>query len=462
MKINSLEVENVKRVKAVKLEPAKNGLTIIGGRNGQGKTSVLDAIAWGLGGDRFRPSVAERNGSVLPPNIHIVMSNGLVVERKGKNSDLKVIDPNGNKSGQQLLNSFVEQLALDLPRFMQASGREKADTLLKVIGVGDRLAELDRQEQDIYNRRRAIGQIADQKEKYAREQTYYPNAPREPVSAGELIRQQQEILARNGENQRKRQRRDQLLAAVDRLREELRILQAQLATAESDLAVAEKSALDLLDESTEELERNIREIDELNRKVRANLDKDKAEEDAREYRDQYGKLTHELETVRDQKTELLDNAALPLPGLTVVNGELIYHGYPWDGMSGSDQLKVATAIVRKLNPACEFVLLDKLEQMDVETLRDFGAWLEAEGLQAIATRVSTGGECSIIIEDGTVTDPDDESTDGSGTADRRDGATATGAKGRAPLPERERHISNLGVEHGRKADVQSPWKAGEF
>lgn len=29
-------------------------------------------------------------------------------------------------------------------------------------------------------------------------------------------------------------------------------------------------------------------------------------------------------------------------------------------------------------------------------------WLEAEGLQAIATRVSTGDECSIIIEDGYV------------------------------------------------------------
>ena len=69
-------------------------------------------------------------------------------------------------------------------------------------------------------------------------------------------------------------------------------------------------------------------------------------------------------------------------------------------MSGSDQLRVATAIVRRLNPECGFVLLDKLEQMDTETLQEFGAWLEQEDLQAIATRVSTGDECSIIIEDG--------------------------------------------------------------
>lgn len=64
--------------------------------------------------------------------------------------------------------------------------------------------------------------------------------------------------------------------------------------------------------------------------------------------------------------------------------------------------QVSTAIVRKLNPNCGFVLIDKLEQMDTETLKDFGTWLEQVGLQAIATRVSTGGECSIIIEDGYV------------------------------------------------------------
>ena len=45
MKINTLQIENVKRVKAVALSPTQNGLTVIGGRNGQGKTSVLDAIA---------------------------------------------------------------------------------------------------------------------------------------------------------------------------------------------------------------------------------------------------------------------------------------------------------------------------------------------------------------------------------------------------------------------------------
>lgn len=409
IKINKLEIENVKRIKAVKIEPTANGLTIVGGNNNQGKTSVLDSIAWALGGDKFRPSQAQREGSVVPPTLHLVLSNGLVVERKGKNSSLKVTDPSGQKGGQQLLNEFVEQLALDLPKFMESSGKEKAQVLLKIIGVGDQLDVLDRKEKELYNNRLAIGQIADQKEKYAKEQPYYPEAPKELISPSELIKQQQEILARNGENQKKRDHalelhaeRNRLAEKVNTLKEELERYQKQLIQVDQDMNIAYKSAEDLQDESTAELEASLANIEEINRKVRANLDKDKAEEDASEYRKQYQELTQQINDTRKSKTDLLQSAELPLPDLSVKDGELIYKGQQWDNMSGSDRLKVSTAIVRKLNPKCGFVLLDKLEQMDRQTLNEFGQWLEQEGLQAIATRVSTGEECSIIIEDGYV------------------------------------------------------------
>ena len=402
MKINKLEIENVKRIKAVKVEPKASGLTVIGGNNNQGKTSVLDSIAWALGGERYKPSQATREGSVIPPTLHIVMNNGLVVERKGKNSALKVTDPNGQKAGQQLLNEFVEQLALDLPKFMEASGAEKAKILLQIIGVGPQLVQLEQQEKELYQERLYIGRTADQKEKFAKEQPYYTDVPKDLISASELIYQQQEILARNGENQRKREQLHKLEQRYQHINDQMANLLAEQKKVESDLEIARKSALDLHDESTEELEQNISNIEEINRKVRANLDKEKAEDDAKTYRDQYNSLTKDLEDVRDKKTELLNAAELPLPELSVREGELIYKGQKWDNMSGSDRLKVSTAIVRKLNPNCGFVLLDKLEQMDMKSLQEFGEWLEAEGLQAIATRVSTGDECSIIIEDGYV------------------------------------------------------------
>ena len=335
------------------------------------------------------------------------MSNGLVVERKGKNSSLKVIDPEGNKGGQQLLDSFVEELAINLPKFMESTAKEKADILLQIIGVGPQLAELEIKEKQLYDQRHAIGVIADQKEKFAKEQTYYPDAPKELVSIADLIAEQQEVLARNGENARKRQNASQIQAQYDAKTAEVNRLSQQLAEAQevlqklaNDLAIAHKDATDLVDESTEEIESNIANIEQINLKVRANLDKNKAEEDAKAQREQYNKLSAQIEDVRKSKRDLLTNANLPLEGLTVNDGKLLYLGQEWDNMSGSQQLMVATAIVRKLKPDCGFVLIDKLEQMDQITLDQFGQWLEDEGLQAIATRVSTGDECSILITDG--------------------------------------------------------------
>ena len=408
MKINKLEIENVKRVKAVKIEPKADGLTIIGGDNNQGKTSVLDAIAWALGGENHRPSNPARSGSVTPPSISVTMSDGLLVERKGKNSDLTVTDTSGkHRGGQQILNDFVEQLAIDLPKFMNATEKEKSETLLNIIGVGPQLADLEKEEKETYAQRQSIGQIADRKKKYAEEQEYYQDVPKDIVSAAELIKQQQDILAHNGENQRKREKKNEIEMEVNRLAQQvnelenrLRGAKASLVKAQVDLETAEKSIAQLKDESTAELEASIANVDEINRKVRANLDKDKADDDAREYADQYTEMTNQLDDVRKRKRALLDNAKFPIKGLSVNEGRLTYNGQEWDNMSGSDQLIVATSIVRELNPKCGFVLLDKLEQLDRNTLQTFGEWLEENHLQAIATRVSSGDECQIIIQDG--------------------------------------------------------------
>lgn len=424
MKINRLEIENVKRIHAAVVEPTPNGLTIIGGKNRQGKTSVLDAIAWALGGKKYQPSQAVNADSAIPPRLKIVMDNGLVVERKGKNSDLKVTDPSGRKGGQQLLDEFVEELALNLPKFMEASGKEKANTLLQIIGVGPQLAELEQQEKGLYQERLYVGRTADQKEKFAKEQPYYPDAPQELVSPSGLIRQQQDILAKNGEKariranaaeaERKAVVAEQALSlafgAAAEAEKRLEEAKAAYNKAMEEKEIAFSSAADAgEDESTAELEANIADIEAINIKVRANLNKLQAEEDAKEYRDKYTLLSQQIEEVRSAKTALLDHADLPLPGLSVLDGELVYNGQKWDNMSSAEQMIVSASIVRKLNPKCGFVLLDKLEAMDLDTLQEFEMWLEQEGLQAIATRVSTGEECSIIITNGyTEERPDQE------------------------------------------------------
>lgn len=418
VKITALEAENVKRIKAVALTPSPTGLTLVGGNNNQGKTSVLDALAWALGGDRFRPDAAQRDGAIAPAHLKVTLSNGVVVERKGKNASLTVTDPTGRRSGQQLLNAFVEPLALDLPRFMEASDKEKADILLRIIGVGTELHIKDMEIKSLYDKRTFTGQLAAQKKHFAEEMISYPEAPDEPVSASKLIRQQQDILARNGENQRLRAQYAELEQQVQQCVDELKRTRERIATLQqladeldakhtklfNQRETARKTVSQLQDESTAELEASIRDIEETNRKVRANLEKSRAEDEAAQYASEYDRLTESIQQKRADRMALLNGADLPLPGLSVEDGVLTYKGKHWRDMSGSDQLRVAAAIVRRLNPDCGFVLLDKLEQMDMTTLQEFSAWLEAEGLQAIATRVSTGSECQIIIEDGMVKD----------------------------------------------------------
>ena len=418
VKITALEAENVKRIKAVALTPSPTGLTLVGGNNNQGKTSVLDALAWALGGERFRPTAAQRDGAVAPAHLKVTLSNGVVVERKGKNASLTVTDPTGRRSGQQLLNAFVEPLALDLPRFMDASDKEKADILLRIIGIGAELHTRDLEIKGLYDKRTFTGQLAAQKKHFAEEMISYPEAPDEPVSASELIRQQQDILARNGENQRLRAQYAELEQQVQQCVDELKRTRERIATLQqladeldakhtklfNQRETARKTVSQLQDESTAELEASIRDIEETNRKVRANLEKSRAEDEAAQYASEYDRLTESIQQKRADRMALLNGADLPLPGLSVEDGVLTYKGKHWRDMSGSDQLRVAAAIVRRLNPDCGFVLLDKLEQMDLTTLTEFGRWLEAEHLQAIATRVSTGSECQIIIEDGMVKD----------------------------------------------------------
>lgn len=283
---------------------------------------------------------------------------------------------------------------------------------MQIIGIGEKLYQLDAEEQRIYNRRYEVGRIADQKKKYAAELEMYPDVPKELVSAADLIRNQQAILARNGENQRKRQMCQQYEEELAKAQIAFDEAKNRLEEAKAAVSVARKSAADLQDESTAELEANISDIDRLNIKIRANMDREKAEIEAEEYSQQYDELTKSIEDIREQRLKLLENADLPLPELSVESGELIYRGNKWDNMSGSEQLKVATAIVRKLNPNCGFVLMDKLEQMDQDTLNEFGKWLEQEQLQVIATRVSSGKECSVIIEDGYVKEDNGLSDEG--------------------------------------------------
>ena len=411
MKLTLIEIANLKRLKAVRLEPNENGLTVIGGRNGQGKTSVLDAIAYALGGEKFRPTSLRRDGAIAETKIHIETDDGLVIERKGKNSDLSVYDSTGKRQGQRLIDTLVSKLAIDLPKFLNQNDREKADTLLQILGIGDTLDQIDREIKAKYDTRTVVGRQADQKKKAADDMPYHEDLPDEPVSVKELIDRQQEVLGRNGVKERLKRDLESNRRRVESYRAQLKEIEATVSQLEKAIADAERQDLTL--EDTSELEQQIAEHEETNRLIAENAAKRQREEEATDLSDQYDALTAEIDALRAKKYDILKNAELPFPGLSVNDdGALTLDGKAWDCMSGSQQMIVGSAIASRLNPDCKFVLLDKLEQLDLDTLEQFDAWLVKNGLQALATRVSTNsdGECSLVIEDGEVKDDGEKPT----------------------------------------------------
>ena len=398
MKITSLQMENVKRIRAIRLEPSADGLTIIGGKNAQGKTSVLDGIAYALGGEKYAPSNLRREGAIADTVIHIETDDGLVIERKGKNTSLTVTDKDGKRHGQAILDAIIGKMAIDLPKFLNANDKAKADTLLQILGIGDDLAKLEREEKAKYDTRTTVGRMAEQKKKAAADMPWHDDVPEKKLSVEKLIEQQQEVLGRNGVKQKLRDDIEANKRHLATYKAQLKEITEAIARLEENIAKAESSDLELEDVS--ELKSKIANFEAINEKIAENQAKLRREEEAADLSDQYDSLTVEINEIRKKRMELLNGCDLPYPGLTVEEGILKLDGKAWDCMSGAQQMIVGCAIASRLNPKCKFVLLDKLEQLDLETLAEFDNWLKENDLQCIATRVSTGEECSLIIEDG--------------------------------------------------------------
>lgn len=404
VKILCFSAGNFKALKAFYCEPKPEGLTVIGGDNGAGKSSCLDALAFAVGGAKYRPSNPKREGAVGDTTLHVDLSNGITVERKGKNLSLTVTDREGARHGQELLDAFISNIAIDLPKFYNASSKDKAHMILDTLGIEEKLEELARREKEKYDTRTVVGREADRKQKAAEDMPWHEDAPEEPVSVADLIKQQQEILSRNGiraEHKRNLESYKAKVADIDSRVKALLGEKDELLDKINDVQCAVSN--DGEEESTAELEAQIADFEETNRKVAENAERTRRLEEADALSDQCDALTKEIEAIRAERLALLKDADFPLEGLSVNDSsELVYNGQPWDCMSGSQQLIVSCAIASRINPTCRFVLMDKLEQLDLTTLREFDNWLKTQDLQCIATRVSTGGECSLVIEDGEV------------------------------------------------------------
>jgi DNA repair exonuclease SbcCD ATPase subunit len=428
--IVSLRAENVKKLKAVELKPDASGVFVVGGFNGAGKTTILDAIEWAMGGTSGISSMPVRKGE---DHARIVIElDDLIVTRKfnemGKSTlvvEAKSDDPNARarfSSGQSVLDKLVGNLSFDPLSFTRMKSDAQAKTLRDLVGIDTK--ELDERRADQYAYRTDINRQLKELDGQLKGMPFYENAPQAETSATALMTELKEIQAFN-------QSVNDAIAKADRAREaaamtagyveqtaktvadlEHQLTEAKkrhaeaverLANDNKAFAVLESVALQMKPKSTIEIEAAIQNADDVNHQVRANAQRKDALAKLQALEAKSQACTEKIEAIDKQRQELVTNAAYPIEGLTFSeDGQVLFGGIPFDQCSQAEQLRVSIAIGMALNPKLRVLLIRDGSLMDDRTLAMVAKMAEEKGFQLWIEKVGEDESCSVIIEDGAV------------------------------------------------------------
>ena len=397
MKIIKLTAENVKRLKAVEITP-DGTVQVVTGRNAQGKTSVLDAIWLALGGGAASRETSRpvRDGE---ETASVTLDLGdLVVTRtwKGAKTSLTVASSDGAKhsSPQAVLDSLVGRLSFDPLEFTRLSGREQVAALLDLVDLGIDLPKLDADRQHLYDERHAVGLKGKALGDLPSIDT---DAPDVEVSASSIIA---EIRSAQEAERTASEAHAGLKIAVDRVAE----LKADLANWEATVE-ARQATVDAL--PTEEvdvaaLEQSLADVEETNRRVRANADaKAKADEKA-SLRTQYEGFTEKIDALDERKAKALAKAKFPVDGLGFDEGGVTYNGVPFSQASSAEQIRVSLAMAMSLNPELRVIRILDGSLLDADNLALISDMAAEKDYQVWIERVADGSGVGVVIEDGQV------------------------------------------------------------
>jgi hypothetical protein len=400
VKIVRLEAENLKRLRAVEIEPDGN-VVVISGRNGQGKTSVLDAIWFALGGgpamrDTARPI---RDGA---EHASVALDLGDIrVTRtwSGEKTSLKVESADGARynSPQQMLDGLVGRLSFDPLAFAQQDEKSQLATLLSLVELPFDPKLLDGQRRALYEDRTVIGREVKTLEGHL---AGLPEAdgdvPAEEVNAADLIgdlRRAQDALRHREQTEKSYH---ESVARVQRLRAEFAAAKAEM----DDLAEQVASLPTAPDPTS--IEADLQAVDETNRKVRAANERLRVAELLEAKQGEYDTHTEKIALLDQEKADAVAAAKMPIDELGFTDDGVTYRGVPFKQASAAEQLRVSVAMALALNPTLRVIritdgsLLDSANMALIEEMardRDAQVWIE---------RVSEDGQVGILIEDGSV------------------------------------------------------------
>lgn len=428
MKIVKLEAENVKRLRAVSIEP-DGSTVVIRGNNAQGKSSVLDAIAFALGGKSLIPAKVIREGE--KEAVVRLDLDGLTIERRWTSNDKSVLEvraADGTKvtSPQAMLDGLVGRLSFDPLAYLTMPPGKQLEALQKLVGLDFR--ELDESRKKAYDERTEVNRKVNHATVLLEPLRIFTDI--EPVSIAALSEQVATLSQRRAEEQdagRRLQRlageKKEAASRVVRQEKLLADLRAQVEreTARySELAMeaerVEKTDTTALEElanheietigELDSVKSDIRNAEAINEKARKVLERKKLEKTLADHEGESYALTKTIEKIDSKKLAMIEAAKFPVPGLSFSETGVIYNGQPFEQSSQAEKLRVSLGMGLALNPQLKVLLIRDASLLDETNMalvakmaHDAGAqvWLEVVGKSGVG----------IVIEDGEVESVED-------------------------------------------------------
>jgi DNA repair exonuclease SbcCD ATPase subunit len=415
MKIVQLSVDNVKRLKAVRIKPDGN-LVVIGGENGQGKTSVLDSIMYALGG---KNTVCERPIHEGEKRAEVTVDLGdLVVTRTfteaGGSLSVKQADGGKVASPQALLDSLSGRLSFDPLEFARQEPTKQKATLQALVGLD--FTGLDHERKQAFDERTAVNRRVKELEANLKAAPHHTNAPEVEVSVTDLSAELQkaqdaevEFERRKAEYQAAKSRvagTEREIAETERqikaLQDRLTSLHGELKTMAGDFQKAKQAAENVPVFEIDAIRERLNSAEQVNRKVRENARRAELDAAYRAACQEADAHTDRLQKIDADKAAALQGAKFPVEGLAFDEHGVTLNGLPFSQASAAEQLRVSVAMGLALNPKLRVMLIRDGSLLDKKSLAIVAEMAEQHDAQVWMERVGDGAEVSVVIEDGEV------------------------------------------------------------
>lgn len=416
VKILSLTAENLKRIIAVQITPDGAPVVVIAGRNGQGKTSVLDSIWFALGGGpAIRNTVKPIREGEDHASVRLDLGDIVVTRTWQGTAKSTLVVENGEgarfPSPQALLDGLVGRLSFDPLAFAQQDERTQLASLLELVELPFDPDELDAKRRGLYEQRTDVGRVGKQ---LAGQLAGIPKpaagTPAEPVDVAALIEQHAGARAMRHARDTALLRADGAAAAVERANAQLAEATAALERAKAarnaaqvahEAALAEVPAEDTVPD-IDAIEQRLAAAESVNAAVRQAQERARAQGKLDETKADYDALTAAIENVDETKAAGVAAATMPIDGLAFDDTGVTYRGVPFKQCSSAEQLRVSLAIAMATNPRIRVVRITDGSLLDSENMRLIEEMAAEKDYQVWIERVDETGKVGVVIEDGQV------------------------------------------------------------